>query len=108
MIRILTFVAALALLAGGSLGFFVANARVRSDDPTSAPVDPVLERKVELYTQYYGLSSPESAEVRAALKDYDQRLADLLRRLRTQHADDFKQLANRADARIQAVIGTRK
>lgn len=106
MIRILTIVAALALLAGGSLGFFVAHARDGAVATTPAPADPVLERKVEVYTRYYGLTPAQTAEVRAALKEYDQGLADLLRRLRTQHADEFKSLAGRADARIQLVIGT--
>ena len=40
--------------------------------------------------------------------DYDQRLANLLRRLRTTHAEDFKKLADQADARIQAVISVAK
>jgi len=108
MIRTLSIVSVLALMAGGSLGFFVAEARDKAIDVCPAPSDPVLERKVDLYTQYYGLAPAKSAEVRAALKDYDQKLADLLRRLRAKNADDFKALADQADARIRAVISPAK
>jgi hypothetical protein len=108
MIRTLTFVALLALLAGGSLGFFVAEARDRPVAGTASPVDPVLERKVSLYAQYYDLSPAESAEVRAALMDYDQKLTDLLRRLRTTHSDEFKTLADQADGRIRTVIAAHR
>lgn len=108
MIRILTLVAFLALLAGGSLGFFVANARDRADVEAPASVDPVLERKVEQYQQHYGLSAREASEVRAALKDYDQKLSDLLRRLRQLNTKDFKALADEADARVQAVISAHR
>lgn len=108
MIRILTLVALLALLAGGSLGFFVANARDKADDGLPACVDPALDRKVEQYQQHYGLSAAESAEVRGALKAYDQKLSDLLRRLRQTNTKDFKALADEADARVQAVISAHR
>lgn len=108
MVRILTFVALLALFAGGSLGFFVANARDKAEDGLPAMVDPVLERKVEQYQQTYSLSAGRAAEVRAALKAYDQKLSDLLRRLRQTNAQDFKALADEANARVQSVISAQK
>ena len=104
MIRTLTIVSFLALLAGGSLGFFVAEARDKPAEGTAAPCDPVLDRKVGLYTSYYNLAPTGTTEVRAALKDYDQELSDLLRRLHTTHSDEFKKLADKADARIRSVI----
>ena len=108
MVRILTLVALLALFAGGSLGFFVANARDRAEAGLPGPVDPVLERKVEQYQQTYSLSAEGTAEIRATLKAYDQKLADLLRRLRQTNARDFKALADEANARVEAVIVSRK
>ncbi len=108
MVRVLTLVTLLALFAGGSLGFFVANARDKAEDGLPAPVDPVLERKVEQYQQTYSLSMDGTAEIRATLKEYDQALADLLRRLRQTNSKDFKALADKANARIQSVISTGK
>jgi hypothetical protein len=42
--------------------------------------------------------------VRSALKAYDQKLSDLIRRLRQTNTKDFKALADEADTRIEAVI----
>jgi hypothetical protein len=36
--------------------------------------------------------------------EYDQRIADVFRRLQQQHRDEFKALTERANARINAVV----
>ncbi len=106
MVRTLTVVALLALLAGLSVGFFVAEAKGVGAS-ADAPVDPVLEGKVRMYREYYDLGPTEVEEVRSALREYDQRLADLLRQLRTQHQEQFKSLADHANERIQRVLSDR-
>jgi hypothetical protein len=106
VVRTLTLVSILTLVAGLAVGFFVAEARaVARRQPETAPVDPVIEQRVQLYEQYFSLDGAQSAEVRAALREYNQGLLDLLRRLRVQHRDDFKALSDRADARINAAVG---
>lgn len=104
MVRTLTIVSLLALLAGLSLGWFVHEARATATIESETRVDPDLERKVQLYVAQYSLEPAQAQEIRLALKDYDQGLLDLFRRLRSQHKEDFKTLSNRADARIDAVL----
>ena len=105
MVRILTFVSVLALLAGSALGWFVAEAGATAA-PASAPaaIDGLLEGKVRLYEARYALDHDTTQEIRSALKDYDQGLLDLLRQLRQKHKDDFKALSDRANARIDAAL----
>ena len=74
---------------------------------TGAPIDPVLEGKVRMYREYYDLGPEAVEEVRTALREYDQRLADLLRQLRIQHQEQFKALADQANERIQRVLSNR-
>ena len=105
MVRTLTIVALLALLAGLSVGFFVAEAQ--GIGSSGAPTDPVLEGKVRLYREDYNLGPEAVEEVRTALREYDQRLADLLRQLRIQHQEQFKALADHANERIQWVLSNR-
>jgi uncharacterized protein YneF (UPF0154 family) len=104
MVRILTIVSVLALLAGLSIGFFVSEARATARVASSPAIDPVLERKVDDYVTRYGLDAASTQEIRAALKDYDQGLLDLLRQLRQRHKDDFKALSDRANARIDQAL----
>jgi hypothetical protein len=105
MVRTLTWVTLLALLAGLALGFFVAEARATTDPVgVAARPDPVIEKKVALYVARYGLDEGEAREVRAALVEYDRSLLDLLRKLRGSHKDDFKRLSDRADQRIDGVL----
>lgn len=106
MVRTLTIVALLALLAGLSVGFFVAEAQGIGAS-AGAPADPVLEGKVRMYREYYDLGPEAVEEVRTALREYDQRLADLLRQLRIQHQEQFKALADHANERIQRVLANR-
>ncbi len=106
MVRTLTIVALLALLAGLSVGFFVAEAKGVGAS-SDAPVDPVLEGKVRMYREYYDLGPAQVEEVRMTLREYDQRLADLLRQLRSQHQEQFKALADEANERIQKVLSNR-
>lgn len=107
MVRTLSYVALLALVAGLAVGVFVAEvfATARTAEPTRR--DPVVEQKVRLYVARYGLSDTEADAVRAALRDYDQAVLDLLRRVRAQHREEFQALSERADARIRAVLGER-
>jgi hypothetical protein len=103
MIRTLLLVTLLTLAAGVALGFFVADAGIVRPS-SAAPADPVLDAKVKMYVEYYGLSDDKAIEIRSALREYDQRLADLLRRLRAIHEDEFRALADGATARIQAIL----
>jgi len=104
MVRILTFVSVLALLAGSALGWFVAEARATTGAVAAPTIDPIVEGKVRLYEARYALDQGTTQEIRAALKDYDQGLLDLLRQLRQKHKDDFKSLSDRANARIDAAL----
>lgn len=106
MIRTLTIVTLLTLIAGLCVGYFVAEVRAsgRGGDVPAA-TDPVVEQRVADYVRYYGLSPAQTDQVRAALTEYDQSLLTLLSRLRAQHRDEFKALSDRADERIRAVIG---
>jgi len=106
MVRTLTIVALLALLAGLSVGFFVAEAQGIGTS-ADAPTDPVLEGKVRMYREYYDLDPTAVEQVRTALREYDQRLADLLRQLRIEHQEQFKALADHANERIQRVLSNR-
>jgi hypothetical protein len=105
MVRTLTIVTLLALVAGLSVGFFVAEVSATARPvATTAPVDPVVEQRVLDYVRFYDLAPAQADEVRAALKEYDQGLLNLLNRLRVQHREDFKALSDRADARIRGVL----
>ena len=106
MVRILTFVSILALLAGSALGWFVAEARAGAGTGTAATpsIDPVVEGKVRLYEARYALDAGATQEIRSALSDYDQGLIDLLNQLRQKHRDAFKTLSDRANARIDAAL----
>ncbi len=104
MVRTLTVVALLALLAGLSMGFFVAKAKDPASGAEPAPVDAALESKVDTYRQYYSLTRDQTQAIRSALQEYDQGLLDLLRNLRVLHKDEFKALADRADGRITNVL----
>ncbi len=104
MVRTLTIVALLALLAGLSMGFFVAKAKDRTGAAEPAPVDAALEAKVDTYRQYYSLTADQTQAIRSALQEYDQGLLDLLRNLRVLHKEEFKALADRADGRITNVL----
>jgi hypothetical protein len=109
MIRTLTVVACFTLLAGLAMGFFVAQAKSAADRATPASgLDPVLERKVALYAQHYGLSAEETARVRSTLREYDVRLQDLLRQLRARHQEEFRALAERTDAQMREILGDRR
>jgi hypothetical protein len=105
MVRTLTFVTLLALLAGLAVGFFVAEARASADSPgVAGRPDPVIEKKVALYVARYALDEGEAGEVRAALVEYDRSLLDLLRQVRSWHREDFRALSDEANARIDAVL----
>lgn len=106
MVRTLTLVACLTLLAGLSLGFLAAEAnRALPNDP---PQSPALERRVQDYRNAYSLSEDKTARVRDALREYDQRLLDLYRKLRVTHREEFKALSDEANRAIEAVIGPRE
>jgi hypothetical protein len=106
MIRTLTLVSVLALVAGVAMGFFIASAAER--DPAgrtpALAATPLLDAKVKAYVEGFGLSSADEAEIRSTLLEYDQRIADVFRRLQQQHRDEFKALVERANARIAGVL----
>ena len=108
MIRTLTLVSVLALVAGVAMGFFIASAAdLSSTDPSTAgrpPATSLLDTQVKGYVDRLGLSPVDEQEVRATLMEYDQRIADVFRRLQQQHRDEFKALTERANARINAVV----
>jgi hypothetical protein len=104
MIRTLTYVALLALVAGAAVGFFVAEMRAAGPSVEAPTIDPVVELKVSQYVSSYGLSSSEAEQIRLALKDYNQGVLDLLRHLRAQNSKGFKELSDLANSRIDSVI----
>jgi hypothetical protein len=107
MIRTLTLVALLTLAAGGALGFFVAEARARSDaTPREVPANVVsrkIEEQVRLYRQMHGDRAAE--EIRIVLLDLDGKLASLLGRLRKEHRVEFEALTKEANGRIREILG---
>jgi hypothetical protein len=105
MIRTLTLVSVLALVAGVAMGFFIASAAERPTSTTRpSATAPGLDAKVKTYVDGFGLSAADEQEIRATLMEYDQRIADVFRRLQQQHGDEFKALVQRANARIDAVL----
>ena len=104
MIRTLTLVSVLALVAGVAMGFFIASAADRPAVAGKPPSPAVLDAKVKTYVDEFGLSAPDEQEIRATLMEYDQHIADVFRRLQQQHRDEFKALVERANARIEAVV----
>lgn len=105
MIRTLFLVALLTLAAGVALGFFVSEAgerrRARPAPPTA---ESVLERKVAAYVQIKGLSGPDADRLRQVLREYDQKVADLLRRLRNEHKIEFTNLSKETNERIRPIL----
>ena len=104
MIRTLTLVSVLALVAGVAMGFFIASAAERPAGVTRSSAPPGLDAKVKTYVDGFGLTAADEQEIRATLLEYDQRIADVFRRLQQQHGDEFKALVQRANARIDAVV----
>jgi hypothetical protein len=105
MIRTLTLVSVLALIAGVAMGFFIASAAERTAAPTQvSSADRIFDAKVQAYVDGFGLAPADAAEIRSTLLEYDQRIADVFRRLHQQHQDEFKALVERANARIGAVL----
>jgi len=104
MIRTLTLVSLLTLLAGASLGFFVAECRASGPTVSAAPIDPALEARVEEYVTTYRLSSTDADEVRAAIRDLNRGVVDRLHWLRQKDGEYFTNLHARAQSRIDAVI----
>src|SRR5262245_19634719 len=101
MIRTLTLVTLLALLAGAAVGFFVSQCHAAGATVSAPPEsDPVVEEKVRQYADAYALSTADAADIRVALKDYNQGLLDLLRHLRVEHSKEFKDLSEKANTRI--------
>ncbi len=103
MIRTLSIVAVMTLVAGLAMGFFVAEAAMNAKAPPAAP-DPRLEQRVAQYQAAYGLSADETSRIREALREHDQGLLDLYRRLHLEHSKEFGALKARADLTIQAVL----
>lgn len=106
MIRTLTLVSVLALVAGLAMGFFVAEARVKP--APSTPSNLVLEAKVLAYVKAYDLDPERTQVVRMALAEYDQKLQDLFRRLRASHHEEFEALAKEANRKIRSVLEPKK
>jgi hypothetical protein len=108
MIRTLTLVSVLALIAGVAMGFFIASAAERTTAGSStagaSSANSAVEAKVRDYINEFGLTSADGDEVRATYVEYDRRIADVFSRLRQQHRDEFTALADRANARIRAVL----
>ena len=108
MIRTLTLVTLLALVAGLAMGFFVAEARAKAA-PTPSAANPVVESKVATYKAVYPELTPaELQQIRLALLDYDGELQATFRRLRASHADEFVNLAKEANRKIGAVLEGKK
>jgi hypothetical protein len=105
MIRTLTLVSVLALIAGVAMGFFIASAaeRTAAGSPASS-ANSAVEAKVRAYTNEFGLTAADGDEIRATYLEYDRRIADVFSRLRQQHKDEFRALTDRANARIHAVL----
>ena len=105
MIRTLTLVSVLALIAGVAMGFFIASAAERTS--VAAPVssaDRAVETRVQGYVDSFGLTPADAGEIRATLMEYNRRIADVFQRLHQQHKDEFKALVERANKRIGDVL----
>ena len=104
MIRTLTLVSVLALVAGLAMGFFVAEARAKNAPSTAAPVNPVIEAKVAAYVTAFNLAPAPAQQIRLALLDYDERILAIFRKLRADHQEEFRHLAEGANEKIKAVL----
>jgi hypothetical protein len=104
MIRTLTFVALLALLAGLAVGFFFAEVHAAGPAASPSPIDSKLEQRVQEYVTANGLSPAGADEVRSAIRDFERSVLDHMHRLRAKHADEFEKIHKRAQERIDAAI----
>lgn len=98
-------VAVLMLLAGLSLGVFVARAlRAGHGEPGAPVLDAAIEAKVALYQQVYALDARQADRVRQCLRDFDAETVALYRELRTAHPERFEVLRKQVDERMQKVL----
>jgi hypothetical protein len=111
MVRTLTIVSVLALLAGLALGVFAAHAAdwVGAAPTAAAPASAsLLDEKVERYRVAYHLDAAKTLEVRLALREYEQGVSDALKRLRAQNPKEFTDLRVAANKRLDKVIAGAK
>lgn len=108
MLRTLTFVSILVLLAGAAAGLFAGYSWARrSDQPdprSVVGVGPALEAKVRDFVEYYRLSPEKAQAVREVLLRYDDGLMALMQRLHEEHREDFRSLSREADDRIREIV----
>ena len=104
MIRTLTFVALLALVAGAAVGFFIAEVHAAGPSASPAPIDLKLEQRVQEYVAANDLSPAGADEIRSAIRDFERGVLDHIHRLRAKHADEFEEIHRRAQKRIDAAI----
>ena len=106
MIRTLTLVSVLALIAGVAMGFFIASAAERTTSPgaPASAADRMFDAKVKGYVDEFGLAPADAEEIKATLMEYDRRIADVFQRLHQQHKDEFRVLVERANKRIGDVL----
>ena len=109
MVRTLTLIATLALLAGLAVGAFAGNALglFHDGDGTSPRADAVLEAHVRTYVETYNLSPAQADEIRSILRDYDADVMNQLKILRGQHQKEFKDIRAKAEARMNKVLPVR-
>ena len=103
MVRTLTFLV-LTLLAGVSVGLFAGQVLGRKEFGAPPPLHPGVERQVEAYVARYGLDAVKADQVRAILVEYRAEVERLFGVLRAKHQDEFRPLAEKANARMKAVL----
>jgi hypothetical protein len=107
MVRTLTLLSVLTLLAGVSVGLFAGQVFGGRHEKERLALDPYVEKQVRAYVERYGLDDARTEQVRAVLVEYRADLDRLYGVLRAKHQDEFRPLAEKANARMKSVLGAR-
>ncbi len=97
--------AILLLLAGASMGVFAGSLTAGEKPSVQPSLNDRIESQVREYTEFYGLDEVQTDRVRMILRDFQRQLRDELMKLYSENRQGFESLQNRAEQRIQDVVG---
>lgn len=108
MIPRLRTIALLMLLAGLSLGIFTSRAlrAMGGGELAAAPTgpQPKIEVLVDLYRDQFRLDPQQTDRIRRVLYAHDRAVAAKLWELRQRHAEEFRDLQDKATQEIQGIL----
>ena len=104
MVRTLTFLSVLTLLAGIAVGLFAGQVLGGRKVKGERRRDPYVEAQVQAYVERYGLDEAKTEQVRAILNEFRQDVERAYGVLRAKHPEDFRALSEKANARMKALL----